>query len=299
MGLNSKVILPLIFSLILVSGLVPSVLAAPGPTVVQVQSSVGSSAIKISTTPSPKIVAGSGASVKGLASPHTVHLQSGDAVVYENGIDDPTTGFLDHTYSNAEDFQLANAGTISDVHFILVEYQGFVFDKTVQYAILGDNAGPDSGNVLASGDAINIQTTDLGPGPLGERISVGFDLQTPVSLSSGVTYWLWVHTGSGYDSPPNYVLEASTAQVGACTVHYLGTDFHGTPFTTCDGQDIWFQLTEKILPVGGMGIPIDTTALLLAGIQGSSLWMIPAIVIAGAGIGIFSLKRSKKSSKKE
>jgi hypothetical protein len=48
------------------------------------------------------------------------------------------------------------------------------------------------------------------------------------------------------------------------------------------------------VPVGGMGIQIDSTALLLAGVQGSALWMIPAIVVAGAGIGFFTLRKSKK-----
>ena len=46
--------------------------------------------------------------------------------------------------------------------------------------------------------------------------------------------------------------------------------------------------------VGGMGIPVDSTALLLAGVQGSALWMIPAIVVAGAGITIFKLKKKNK-----
>jgi hypothetical protein len=76
---------------------------------------------------------------------------------------------------------------------------------------------------------------------------------------------------------------------------------NGLPGCVCDkgfqqngfagGQPLCFSIT---VPVGGMGIPIDTTALLLAGVQGSGLWMIPAIVIAGAGIGIFSFKKSKK-----
>jgi hypothetical protein len=34
--------------------------------------------------------------------------------------------------------------------------------------------------------------------------------------------------------------------------------------------------------------------LLLAGVQGSALWMIPAIVVAGAGITIFKLKKKNK-----
>jgi len=42
--------------------------------------------------------------------------------------------------------------------------------------------------------------------------------------------------------------------------------------------------------VGGTFIPIDQSALLLAGVQSISMWMIP-VVIAGIGIGIFVIKR--------
>jgi len=42
--------------------------------------------------------------------------------------------------------------------------------------------------------------------------------------------------------------------------------------------------------VGGSMVPIDQSALLLAGVQSISMWMIP-VVIAGIGIGIFVIKR--------
>jgi hypothetical protein len=42
--------------------------------------------------------------------------------------------------------------------------------------------------------------------------------------------------------------------------------------------------------VGGISIPIDQSALLLAGMQSVSMWMIP-VVVAGIGIGIFVIKR--------
>jgi len=42
--------------------------------------------------------------------------------------------------------------------------------------------------------------------------------------------------------------------------------------------------------VGGELVPIDTSALLLAGVQSISMWMIP-VVIAGVGIGVFVIKR--------
>ncbi len=44
------------------------------------------------------------------------------------------------------------------------------------------------------------------------------------------------------------------------------------------------------VPIGGISIPIDQSALLLAGVQSISMWMIP-VVIAGIGIGIFVIKR--------
>ncbi len=44
--------------------------------------------------------------------------------------------------------------------------------------------------------------------------------------------------------------------------------------------------------VGGTMIPIDTTALLFAGVQSIWMWMIP-VVAAGVGIGVFVIKRRK------
>ena len=46
------------------------------------------------------------------------------------------------------------------------------------------------------------------------------------------------------------------------------------------------------VPIGGTFVPIDSTALLLAGVQSISMWMIP-VVVAGIGIGVFVIKRRK------
>jgi len=44
--------------------------------------------------------------------------------------------------------------------------------------------------------------------------------------------------------------------------------------------------------IGGEGIPINTTSLLVAGFNANSIWMIPAVLgLAGAGIVIFKIKR--------
>jgi len=42
--------------------------------------------------------------------------------------------------------------------------------------------------------------------------------------------------------------------------------------------------------IGGEIIPLDQTALLLAGVQSVSMWMIP-VVLSGIGIGVFVIKR--------
>jgi len=47
-------------------------------------------------------------------------------------------------------------------------------------------------------------------------------------------------------------------------------------------------------PIGGTMVPIDTTALLLAGAQSISMWMIP-VAIAGVGVSIFVVIRIIKS----
>jgi len=45
-------------------------------------------------------------------------------------------------------------------------------------------------------------------------------------------------------------------------------------------------------PVGGTYLPIDQSALLLAGAQSISMWMIP-VILAGVVVGVFVIKRKK------
>ena len=45
-----------------------------------------------------------------------------------------------------------------------------------------------------------------------------------------------------------------------------------------------------MVAIGGTYIPIDQSALLLAGVQSVSMWMIP-VILAGVIIGVFVIKR--------
>jgi len=69
------------------------------------------------------------------------------------------------------------------------------------------------------------------------------------------------------------------------TYQSSGTDIFGGTFT---GNDI--EPITSICVIGGEFLPIDTTALLLAGVQTNAAWMIPVIVSA-VGFGIVILRK--------
>jgi len=104
------------------------------------------------------------------------------------------------------------------------------------------------------------------------------------------------------------VLRSEAIELDALGVRDDGTIFvAGTPFFA-DGKDIWTIATDGTMSfvgngarqvadldflacptVGGELLPIDSTALLLAGLQTSAIWMLP--VLAGAaGVGAYYIK---------
>lgn len=63
------------------------------------------------------------------------------------------------------------------------------------------------------------------------------------------------------------------------------------------GDTLWDNLDFCIAPnvVGGELLPIDSTALMLAGIQSSAIWMLPALVgITGAGAFFVRTRMNKE-----
>jgi len=73
----------------------------------------------------------------------------------------------------------------------------------------------------------------------------------------------------------------------------IATDSSGNVFVAGEGFDNVFKL-ELDLPVGGTIIPIDTTALLVAGAQTISPWLILGVIIpVGIGLAVFTIKRSR------
>jgi len=214
-----------------------------------------------------------------------------DEVVYENGVPAAINGNFVHINSVAQDFVLDDPASITDVHLILIEFQGTAFDGEIQYNIFGDNNGPDINNELGTGTATIVETEQLVDGPQGPRLIVWFDLEDPVGpLDAGVTYWLLIHAGTGFSTPPNYLWEHTTEPVGECTRFYPGGNLNN-PSLNCS-QDTWFQITShKAAVVGGEFIPIETTSLLLAAASNPASWL-TSLTIAALGIGVYVFTRN-------
>ncbi len=94
-------------------------------------------------------------------------------------------------------------------------------------------------------------------------------------------------TGTMFGSCNDKTGSAGSPENHLCTVD-LGSGVVTVIGATTDGLDAIAFVVDSA--VGGNYIPINTSALLLAGVQSISMWMIP-VVIAGIGIGVFVIKR--------
>ena len=204
-------------------------------------------------------------------------------------------------WTQANDFTFSQTTDVTDVHVSTIE--SGVWDGTATWFIYSDNGGKP-GSLVATGSAANLVKNNLGawPGSPGfTMFSYDFNLDNPVTLPPG-TYWLALHFAKDW-STLDGIYWATGPTVGQIGKEDFDNQLSwATTLNSNEEQvDHAFKLTGNSVradptssPVGGMGIPIDTTALLLAGVQGSAFWMIPAIIVAGAGIGILSFRRSKK-----
>ncbi len=93
-----------------------------------------------------------------------------------------------------------------------------------------------------------------------------------------------------------------SSKVGSFFDIFYVIEFQGAPGSALDGFSGTSQGNSRIeekpndvipnndVPIGGTFVPIDQSALLLAGVQSISMWMIP-VILAGIGIGVFVIKR--------
>jgi len=192
------------------------------------------------------------------------------------------------TYTCASDFTLVSSSTVIDAHFWA--FDGFfgVFDDDVKWAIYQDIGGVLQTPAIASGVGINI-TTDpfFVPGSVGCDEDTGIvicfevwmDLDNPVNLPTG-TYWFAI------ESTPNWDIFVSPGGDGLNLCEGAGCQ----NFELFENSDLPFILTGH--PVAGELLPLNTSALMIAGLTSMSVWMVPT-VLGLAGIGVYLVKFRK------
>jgi len=197
-------------------------------------------------------------------------------------LDDPSVRF-------AEDFQLQEATTLRDVHVDV--FQVFDFDAEFAYIVYAD-AGGLPGAEIQSGNGVNEHREDIAGGLPGSDFRYWFDLDDPLFLLAGTTYWIELTVTN---SPATFTIGWYTTD----------TAFGNTFAKSDDGGITWIHpislfnnlnivLTGKDDVVGGTLLPIDSSALVLAGLQTSAIWMIPVLAgVAGAGFYLIKFRTNK------
>jgi len=217
----------------------------------------------------------------------STNADESDAVFDNGGSDFGTAwvfdGFPPGLQSVADDFILAEETLITDVHMDIRDFGIPVDSFTV--IIYFDNGGIP-GLEVGQSEAINIDRMDLGD---GDNFRYWFDLEDPILIDGGVTYWLEVKQNSGDTFAAGWWSSDSFFGNGAVFLDEFLDDW-----TILDG-DLNFVLTSQTPVVGGELLPIDTTALMLAGLQSSAIWMLPVLAgIAGTGFYLVKFRTNKE-----
>jgi len=134
-----------------------------------------------------------------------------------------------------------------------------------------------SGTVTAFGSAKVYRVT---AGPIFTQIAEG--PTAPVVAGTDTFVGTWTNV-QGANAP-------NTSRVGNWFMGTCGQDAPGSsgPNYKIPGG---FLVT---LPVGGTILPIDGTALLVAGISTSALWLVPLVAVAGVAFAILGFQVNKK-----
>jgi len=211
-----------------------------------------------------------------VALPQTVDPED---IVYENGDTDPSDGrFIDFVVVT-DDFILEEDTSITDFHFVLVDtFEPFGFDGPYFYEIREDDSG-SPGTPITDGFSENLEQESIAAGDFGPRFLVHFDFEEPIPLDAGTTYWVVLHAGPLDDlTSKGLAIEMSNpSTIGNPAQIHLGD---GNFFLA--GFDNWFQITAKDVIVGGELLPIDSTALLVAGAQTNAVWIMSALAVIGS-----------------
>jgi hypothetical protein len=189
-------------------------------------------------------------------------------VIFDGGTPDDFDGFEVSQAVEADDFVLGTDSYLTDVHFWSLEgYNstyiggGNQWDGTLEYFLFADAGGQPNTTPFLSGNGQNVTKNFLGQVSLGIDPTLGemnkyeysFDLENPVLLSGGTTYWLGLHLASDY-LDRDQIYWATTDNVFGSFAY---TSFEGTLDNWVSAQtNLAFNLT-------GTPVPEPSTLLLL------------------------------------
>jgi len=190
----------------------------------------------------------------------------------------------------AEDFVLADAANLEDAHFWIKDNLDN-FDNQVEYFVFEhDNVNNSPGALIDTGFGQTVMSMIDPTVPCGFGVNcvikeVWFDLERPVPLPAGQIFWLGLRTPFADDFLSQGIAGDSTVTGFELNVSTDG----GVNWITAAGFDFPFTLTTKT-QIGGKLLPIDTTALLLAGMQTNLAWIIP-IALSVIGLGVILVRK--------
>jgi|GEM_PF-1875648 len=204
------------------------------------------------------------------------------AVIGGTGNPNQVFGYsISPSYREAESFSLTSNDTLQSVNFWAIDLESSIgtWDDQVTYSIYTNAAGGGPGTLVsgATGTATATYTAD------GETVQgvpeyeISFNT-TPISLSSGTTYWLALSTDLPFGdlfwttsstTPPSssYLSE---------TLGYTWTNYYGS------GSTLAFQVNDT--PIGSTSVPEPLTTL-------------GTVTAAGFGIALRRIQKLQKQAK--
>jgi len=208
-------------------------------------------------------------------------------VIFDSG-PPATAGTLSVIISDAflaEDFIPDASASVTDFHFFIIPVSpSFLpIGSTFSYEIRDDSAG-QPGNIIGQGTA-TVVGSDPFPALCSTCFEVWTDFDNPVPVTQGQTFWIVFQVFTGGFYIVDSVLVGNQLHITTDKVNYTPIFFFGDI-----PVNFPIQITALFPGVGGELLSIDTTALLVAGLQTNLAWIIP-VAVSTVGISAFLLRK--------
>jgi hypothetical protein len=197
----------------------------------------------------------------------------------------------------------------------------FVYDPTAVANQIDDGSGQCNNPVASSGDYWILLTTGGSvinywiPNVIGAQVSVPFGtgaqvvitpavgakVGTGIPPANGAAFGQTTPLAANWHKVTNYgVMTFPVTVIGGSSQSDNTNAVGQWQFVSCGKEGATFLNDYQaeanfnvVLPVGGEIIPINTAALMIAGLTSSGIWMIPTLgVMAGIGVTLYKIRRT-------